>query len=129
MATMRGLTVFIADLRKCKARELEERRINKELANIRTKFRSGSSLSGYDRKKYICKLLYMFILGYEVDFGHHEIINLLHSPKFSEKQIGYLAATLLLSSLDKSDFLRQIIGAMLKLSKLGICAVIARARS
>lgn len=32
---MRGLVQFIADLRNARARELEEKRINKELANIR----------------------------------------------------------------------------------------------
>jgi hypothetical protein len=30
-----GLVSFIADLRNARARELEEKRINKELANIR----------------------------------------------------------------------------------------------
>ena len=34
-APMRGLVTFIADLRNARARELEEKRINKELANIR----------------------------------------------------------------------------------------------
>ena len=39
MSTMRGLTTFISDLRNARARELEDRRINKELANIRGKFK------------------------------------------------------------------------------------------
>ena len=34
-ANMRGLVQFISDLRNARARELEEKRINKELANIR----------------------------------------------------------------------------------------------
>lgn len=34
-AHMRGLVQFISDLRNARARELEEKRINKELANIR----------------------------------------------------------------------------------------------
>jgi AP-2 complex subunit alpha len=33
-----GLVSFIADLRNARARELEEKRINKELANIRYVF-------------------------------------------------------------------------------------------
>ncbi|KAK3652871.1 hypothetical protein LTR56_004819 [Elasticomyces elasticus] len=49
--SMRGLVSFIADLRNARARELEEKRINKELANIRQKFKAGS-LTGYDKKKY-----------------------------------------------------------------------------
>jgi AP-2 complex subunit alpha len=35
-SNMRGLVQFIADLRNARARELEEKRINKELANIRS---------------------------------------------------------------------------------------------
>jgi len=42
MSTMRGLTTFISDLRNARARELEERRINKELANIRSKFKGNT---------------------------------------------------------------------------------------
>ncbi|KAI9282539.1 hypothetical protein BY458DRAFT_496531 [Sporodiniella umbellata] len=45
MSSMRGLTVFIADIRKCRVRELEEKRINKEMANIRSKFKGKMSLS------------------------------------------------------------------------------------
>lgn len=52
MSSMRGLVQFIADLRNARARELEEKRINKELANIRQKFKSGS-LDGYQKKKYV----------------------------------------------------------------------------
>jgi len=93
--TMRGLVSFIADLRNARARELEEKRINKELANIRQKFKQGT-LTGYDKKKYVCKLLYIYILGWNVDFGHLEAVNLISATKYSEKQIGYLAVTLFL---------------------------------
>ncbi|KAK5169539.1 uncharacterized protein LTR77_005515 [Saxophila tyrrhenica] len=93
--TMRGLVSFIADLRNARARELEEKRINKELANIRQKFKQGS-LTGYDKKKYVCKLLYIYILGWNVDFGHTEAVKLISATKYSEKQIGYLAVTLFL---------------------------------
>jgi hypothetical protein len=41
---MRGLVQFIADLRNARARELEEKRINKELANIRYAHPSPSVL-------------------------------------------------------------------------------------
>jgi AP-2 complex subunit alpha len=86
-------------------RELEEKRINKEMANIRSKFKGTDScwlgtipkywtlfflegnLNGYQKKKYVCKLLYMYILGWDIDFGHMEAVNLISSPKYSEKQI------------------------------------------
>jgi len=109
--SMKGLTVFIADLRNCRARELEEKRINKEMANIRNKFRDGN-LNGYQKKKYVCKLLYIYILGWEVDFGHMEALNLISSSKYSEKQIGYLAMTLLLT--ENSDLIKLVVNSIRK---------------
>ncbi|KAI9226673.1 MAG: Adaptor protein complex AP-2 alpha subunit [Piptocephalis tieghemiana] len=111
MPSMRGLTVFIADIRKCRVRELEERRINKELANIRAKFKQGG-LDGYSRKKYVCKLLYCYILGWDVSFGHSETLHLIASSTFSEKQIGYLAATLFLT--EEQDMAQLIINSVRK---------------
>lgn len=46
-----------------------------------------SYLNGYNKKKYVAKLLYMYILGYEIDFGHLESVTLMTSQKYSEKQI------------------------------------------
>ncbi|OZJ01603.1 hypothetical protein BZG36_05279, partial [Bifiguratus adelaidae] len=109
--SMRGLTVFIADIRNCRVREMEEKRINKEMANIRSKFKEGR-LDGYSKKKYVCKLLYMYILGWEIDFGHMEAVNLISSPKYSEKQIGYLAVTLLFH--ENSDLVRLVVNSIKK---------------
>ncbi|KAL9610401.1 MAG: hypothetical protein Q9167_004884 [Letrouitia subvulpina] len=108
---MRGLVQFIADLRNARARELEEKRINKELANIRQKFRDGN-LNGYHKKKYICKLLYIYILGWNVDFGHLEAVNLISANKYSEKQIGYLAVTLFLH--EQHELLHLVVNSIRK---------------
>ncbi|KAG2388553.1 hypothetical protein C9374_000717 [Naegleria lovaniensis] len=94
---MRGLSVFISDIRKSTTKEEEQSKVEKELAKIRGKFKNGASLKGYDRKKYICKLLYIYMLGYEIEFGHIEAVNLLASPNYSEKHMGYLACSLLLN--------------------------------
>ncbi|CAG8712242.1 13060_t:CDS:2, partial [Funneliformis mosseae] len=110
-SNMRGLTVFIADIRNCRVRELEEKRINKEMANIRAKFKDGN-LNGYQKKKYVCKLLYMYILGWDIDFGHMEAVNLISSNKYSEKQIGYLGVTLLMH--ENSDLTRLVINSIKK---------------
>ncbi|CAG8444197.1 3602_t:CDS:10 [Ambispora leptoticha] len=109
--SMRGLTVFIADIRNCRVRELEEKRINKEMANIRAKFKDGN-LNGYQKKKYVCKLLYMYILGWDIDFGHMEAVHLISSNKYSEKQIGYLAVTLLMH--ENSDLARLVVNSIQK---------------
>ncbi|CAN9247068.1 unnamed protein product [Alternaria alternata] len=109
--TMRGLVSFIADLRNARARELEEKRINKELANIRQKFRDAG-LNGYQKKKYVCKLLYIYILGWNVDFGHLEAVNLISATKYSEKQIGYLAVTLFLH--EEHELLHLVVNSIRK---------------
>lgn len=45
------------------------------------------------------KLLYSYMMGYEVDFGHMEAMNLITAQKYSEKQVGYLWATVLLNEV------------------------------
>ncbi|KAI0275065.1 Adaptor protein complex AP-2 alpha subunit [Gloeopeniophorella convolvens] len=110
-SNMRGLTQFIADIRGARVRDLEEKRINKEMANIRKKFKDGN-LDGYQKKKYVAKVLYTYILGYKVDVGHMEAVNLISSHKYSEKQIGYLAVTLLMH--ENSDFLRLVVNSIRK---------------
>ena len=86
--SMRGLHAFISDIRLCQTKETEKNRISKETAKIRKYFALGK-VDGYQRKKCVCKLLYIFMLGYEVDFGYMEAVTLLSSEKFGEKQIVY----------------------------------------
>lgn len=43
---MRGLEMFIADVRACNGKEEEATRVLKELAHIRSKFRSEKGLTG-----------------------------------------------------------------------------------
>jgi len=114
----RGLQNFISDLRNAKSKEEESRRIDKELANVRKKFTSGpsgakqilpkiptsssnaSKLSSYQRKKYVWKLVYVHVLGYDVDFGHEEVLELVKSNKYAEKAVGYVALSLLFRAGD-----------------------------
>jgi AP-2 complex subunit alpha len=84
--------------------------VDKELANIRKQFTpkggkmaddgSNPALSSYQRKKYVWKLVYIHILGYDVDFGHAEVLVLVRSPKYSEKHVGYAALSLLMRGDD-----------------------------
>ena len=43
----------------------------------------------------------MHILGYDVDFGHEEALNLINAAKFTEKCTGYIATGIMLN--EKSD--------------------------
>ncbi len=50
-------------------------------------FLADKTLDGYQKKKYVCKLLFIFLLGHDIDFGYMEAVNLLSSNKYTEKQI------------------------------------------
>eukprot|EP01063_Lacrimia_lanifica_P015646 TRINITY_DN22335_c0_g1_i1.p1 TRINITY_DN22335_c0_g1~~TRINITY_DN22335_c0_g1_i1.p1 ORF type:complete len:1205 (+),score=553.57 TRINITY_DN22335_c0_g1_i1:93-3707(+) len=96
---MRGLSKVIGEIRKASAmsKEDEQQVVEKELHKVRQKFKETKNMKGYDRKKNVCKILYIYMLGYEVDFGHMEGVELLSSDRYSEKYIGYLACTLFLN--------------------------------
>ena len=65
------------------------------------------TLDGYQKKKYVCKLLFIFLLGHDIDFGQIEAVNLLSSNKYTEKQIGYLFISVLISG--NSELIQLIV--------------------
>lgn len=88
---MWGLEVFISDIWNFK-------RINQELAIIRSKFKDGKALNGNSKKKKVCRLLFIFLLGHDIDLGHMEAMDLRSFSKYTEKQMGYLFTSLLVNS-------------------------------
>jgi hypothetical protein len=36
-------------------------------------------------------MLYIYMLGYDVDFGHMETVALISAPKYAEKQVCFLS--------------------------------------
>jgi AP-2 complex subunit alpha len=94
---MRGLAHFIRDIRKVTTnKDAEQQRIDEELGKIRSKFKDSNGLSTYDRRKYVCKLMFVSMLGYPVTFGHMEGVQLLALSGPAEKLIGYLSLTVFL---------------------------------
>jgi AP-2 complex subunit alpha len=93
---MRGLSLFIGDIRNCQNKEQEGKVVVKEMAKIRQKFQNRG-LSGYDKKKYVWKIIYTYLLGYESDFGYEEALNLINAMKFTEKCTGYIATGIMLN--------------------------------
>ncbi|KAI3461338.1 hypothetical protein Pfo_018001 [Paulownia fortunei] len=126
LSGMRGLSVFISDIRNCQNKELERLRVDKELGNIRTRFKNEKAslyiqrclrimrfrfgLTPYEKKKYVWKMLYIYMLGYDVDFGHMEAVSLISAPKYPEKQVGYIVTSCLLN--ENHDFLRLAINTV-----------------
>lgn len=56
--------------------------------------------------------MYIYILGWNVDFGHLEAVNLISATKYSEKQIGYLAVTLFLH--EEHELLHLVVNSIRK---------------
>ena len=100
-AQPRGLQNFIKEIRDSKSKDEERSRVDKELGNIRQKFAQSSNLTPYHKKKYVWKMCYIYMLGYEVDFGHLEFISLLSASKYQEKSVGYMAVALFLKPGDE----------------------------
>lgn len=107
---IRGLYNFIKEIRDCTTPEQENERIQEELAKIRNKFSGG--LNEYNRKKYMWKLLYIHTLGYKIETGHRQATEFLHDSRFSVKQVGYLAVSLLL--IEDEDILRMCLQSIRK---------------
>lgn len=106
--TIKGLQLFIADLRASQQSQEHEKRIQSEIVKIKQQFESASKksnsehdkLGGYQRKKYIAKLAYIYITSNttklnEILFGLDQAIELLRSSVFSEKFVGYMTLELL----------------------------------
>ncbi|KAF6008523.1 hypothetical protein HII13_003846 [Brettanomyces bruxellensis] len=87
---MKGLIQFITEIRNSKEEDAERRIIQREIVHIQKQFQQ-LNLSGYHKKKYICKLLYVYLMGYRLTFGFDQAVELTRSDAFSEKAIGYLA--------------------------------------
>ncbi|KAH7818904.1 Adaptor protein complex 2 (AP-2), alpha subunitB [Monocercomonoides exilis] len=110
-SAFKGLNSFISDIRFCKTHDQESDRVEKELSHIREAFVNPKKMDLYERKKFVLKLMYIDILGYSVDFGHMEAMELIHSHKFQDKVIGYTVIGSLVN--EKSELVRLINQALL----------------
>jgi AP-2 complex subunit alpha len=96
----RGLKNYIQEIRGCATKEAEAQRVHKELGKIRKKYTSSKTLSTYDKKKYLWKLMYTKMLGYDVEFGHKQAMDMMAASTYAEKQVGYVVCGLFLSEND-----------------------------
>ncbi|KAJ2799838.1 clathrin associated protein complex large subunit, partial [Coemansia guatemalensis] len=85
---------LIRAVRVCKTAADERNVIRRESAAIRTSFRSVESQDA--RYVNVQKLVYIFLLGFPVQFGQLECVKLAASSRFSDKRVGYLGVGLLL---------------------------------
>ncbi|KAJ2718995.1 clathrin associated protein complex large subunit, partial [Coemansia sp. D1744] len=84
---------LIRAVRVCKTATDERNVIRRESAAIRTSFKEVESQDA--RFVNVQKLLYIYLLGFPVQFGQLECLKLAASARFSDKRVGYLGVTLL----------------------------------
>lgn len=84
---MRGLHQFLTELQAATSPEAEDACVRRELAHIRAKLQGSPKLDGYQRRKYLAKLVFMHIQGYRVDLSLMEAVSLTASMRDSEKQM------------------------------------------
>ncbi|EDR26897.1 AP-2 complex subunit alpha-1, putative, partial [Entamoeba dispar SAW760] len=89
--------------------ESENEIVNYEMALIRKELKE-KKIKRKKRRLNALKMIYINILGYEIDVGIIEIIELLSSNKFLDKQIGYFAFQMLYSNVPEST--RMIINTL-----------------
>ncbi|KAJ2469387.1 clathrin associated protein complex large subunit, partial [Coemansia sp. RSA 2322] len=99
---------LIRAVRVCKTAADERGVIQRESAAIRTSFKEVDSQDA--RYVNIQKLLYIYLLGYPVQFGQLECLKLVASPRFADKRVGYLGVTLLLD--EKQDILTLLTNSL-----------------
>ncbi|KAJ2776313.1 clathrin associated protein complex large subunit [Coemansia javaensis] len=99
---------LIRAVRVCKTAADERGVIRRESAAIRTSFREVESQDA--RYVNVQKLLYIYLLGFPVQFGQLECLKLAASARFSDKRVGYLGATLLLD--ERQDILTLLTNSL-----------------
>lgn len=95
ISNIQSLKVFIADTRACANKEEEVKLVENAKQEIRKKFSDNSKVSGAEKKAFIWKLVYVKLMGYDVDFCLDKVVDLLGSKDGSEKYTGYIALSLL----------------------------------
>jgi hypothetical protein len=101
---------YIQEIRSCTTKEQEAERVQKELGKIRKKYTSSKVLTTYDKKKYMWKLMYTKMLGYDVEFGHKQAMDMMAATNYAEKQVGYVVCSMFLSENDA--LLRLVINSV-----------------
>ncbi len=80
LSGMRGLSVFISDVRNCQNKEQERVRVDKELANIRTRFKNQRVLLLLSLSNTLpipCRFFFAFFPFWKLDpvSGNDEILS------------------------------------------------------
>lgn len=96
---VQGVINFITSLKKEQLRADRDYLIREELVKIHGRL-AVSSNNGYEQRKCLLKLVYIHMLGQDMDIGYMETINMMASDSFQVKMAGYMAYEVLSSEMD-----------------------------
>lgn len=82
---------FIKQVKDASSAEEERVLIANESSNIRSDFGQQKTTS---LREDLTKLIFIYLLGYPAHFGQMACLQLISSPVFQDKRIGYLAMNL-----------------------------------
>ncbi|EAY11314.1 Adaptin N terminal region family protein [Trichomonas vaginalis G3] len=99
---MQSLNDFISSLRMASSIEQEKYLTSTEQAHIRA---SLKVCEASQRPVIVSKLMFLDLLGHNVQWGNTEVINLMSDEAFSYKRIGYIGAAQLLDAEDDMNVL------------------------
>lgn len=102
------LRELIRLVRQCKTGAEERAVITKECALTRSALKEKIDISVVHRN--VAKLLYIHMLGYPTYFGQMACLQLIASPGFAEKRMGYLGLMLLLD--EKQEVLMLVTNSL-----------------
>lgn len=104
----KGLSKFVHEIKNCDNQEEEFLKMEKQASKIREIFSSKEKLSSYKTKKNIWKLIFIKLMGLELNIELSEIISLLTSNRFSDKYTGYIAMSVLNFSSHSAEINKNI---------------------
>ena len=99
---MQSLNDFISSVRMAETIDQEKYIIATELAKIRA---SVKVCEAHQRPIIVSKLMFLDLLGHNVQWGNTETINLMSDDTFSYKRVGYIGAAQLLDEDDDMNVL------------------------
>ena len=93
--TYRGLKNFIGHIGNCRTNLEEKEIIDEELIKIENTF-NENNVGSYSNVKYLWKILFNSILGYDVkpSIGFEKCLKLIQSSKFFEVSASYVGIAL-----------------------------------
>ena len=103
-ASLKEVESFLNDVLRSVSKEREHEKIMNELQSIKKNVNKKDHKE-HNKRTDVLKMIIINLLGYEIDFGLIEVIELLSSPKYESKRIGSLAFRMIYQNNEEAKIL------------------------